>query len=101
MNPDRAKRAVHVAVAEVGMSHEAAIRVIMEAVRICIDAGMTRRATAAHLGVPARRITKTGHYIRNWAEVRSLFRGAMTNFDYAEHSDTMDEICARAWDAAE
>lgn len=100
MDPDTAKRAVHAAVSEVGISHEAAIRVIMEAVRICIDAGMTRRAAAGHLGVPARRITKTGHYVRNWAEVRSLFRGAMTNFDYAEHTDTIDKICARAWDTA-
>ena len=100
MDPDTAKRAVQSVVTEVGISHEAAIRVIMEAVHVCIDAGMTRRATASHLGVSARRITKTGHYVRNWPEVRSLFRGSMTNFDYAEHTSNMDEICCRAWNSA-
>jgi hypothetical protein len=96
--PEDAQRAVKRVLAEVNNENEAAYRVIFEAVKICIAAGMNRRETAGFLGVQARRIDRRGQYFRSLLATRNLFRGARNagGRAYADAAD-VEAIVRRAW----
>ncbi|UOD83493.1 hypothetical protein [Paenarthrobacter ureafaciens] len=86
--PQQAKTAVQKVLAEVPREHEAAYQVIHAAVRICMEVGMERKATAQFLGISRWRIDKQGRYFRSIRGTRDLFRGG---------SGRVDEIVQRAW----
>lgn len=74
--------------------HEAAYRVIFEAVNICIAAGLNRKDTAQLLDINPRRIDKHGHYFRTIKGTLNLFR-QVRNPRAAWHGT--DEIVQKAW----
>lgn len=86
--PQQAKTAVQKVLTEVPREHEAAYQVIYAAVRICMEVGMERKATAQFLGISRWRIDKQGRYFRSIRATRDLFRGG---------SGPVDEIVQRAW----
>lgn len=96
--PQQAQAAVKRVLAEVPREHEAAYRVIFEAVRVCIEAGMEKKAAATFLGISRWRIDKRGQYFRSLAATRQLFRSA---FDVTSGPRTqqgsIDAIVSRAW----
>ena len=96
--PQDAQQAVKRVLAEVNNENEAAYRVIFEAVKICIAAGMNRREAAKFLGVQARRIDRRGQYFRSLLATRTLFRGARNagGRAYADAAD-VEAIVRRAW----
>lgn len=96
--PEDAQQAVKRVLAEVNNENEAAYRVIFEAVKVCIAAGMNRRETARFLGVQARRIDRRGQYFRSLLATRNLFRGARNagGRAYADAAD-VEAIVRRAW----
>ena len=96
--PQDAQQAVKRILAEVDNENEAAYRVIFEAVKICIAAGMNRRETARFLGVQARRIDRRGQYFRSLLATRNLFRSARSagSSAYADAAD-VEAIVRRAW----
>lgn len=96
--PDHAQAAVNRVLSEVPREHEAAYRVIREAVQICLDAGMDRKVAAIFLGISRRRIDKRGQYFRSLWATRKLFRSAFDASSAAlEHQDSVDTIVRRAW----
>lgn len=97
-SPAAAARAVRAVIREVGDSHEATHLVTSQAIRICLDSGMTRRATAKFLDLPLRRISRSGAgYVRTLRETYALFRSARSSRDYAGHSQALTAIVTRAW----
>lgn len=96
--PEDAQQAVKRVLAEVNNENEAAYRVIFEAVKVCIAAGMDRREAARFLGVQARRIDRRGQYFRSLLATRNLFRGARNagGRAYADAAD-VEAIVRRAW----
>lgn len=96
--PEDAQQAVKRVLAEVNNENEAAYRVIFEAVKICIAAGMDRREAARFLGVQARRIDRRGQYFRSLLATRNLFRSARNagGRAYADAAD-VEAIVRRAW----
>lgn len=96
--PDQAQAAVRRVLSEVPREHEAAYRVIREAVHICLEAGMERHIAAIFLGIPRRRIDRRGQYFRSLWATRKLFRSA---FDVSNaawgREDSVDAIVRRAW----
>ena len=95
--PQDAQTAVKRVLAEVGKEDEAAYRVIFEAVKVCIAAGMERRQAARFLGVSPRRIDRHGQYFRTLMATRNLFRGAFSGRPTAVEADQVDAIVRRAW----
>lgn len=95
--PRDAQTAVKRVLAEVGREDEAAYRVIFEAVKVCIAAGMERRQAARFLGVSPRRIDRNGQYFRTLMATRNLFRGAFSGRPTAVEADQVDAIVRRAW----
>jgi hypothetical protein len=94
--PEEAQAAVKRVRAEVAREHEAAYRVIYEAVQVCLAAGMNRREAAAFLGVPWWRIDRHGRYFRSLKATRSLFQSAFQTVSPTEH-DATDAVVRRAW----
>ncbi|WP_427136713.1 hypothetical protein [Pseudarthrobacter sp. S9] len=96
--PQEAQLAVKRALSEVNKEHEAAYRVIFEAVKICIAAGMKRQEAAKFLDVQARRIDRRGQYFRSLLATRNLFRGAL-NSGAGSSADAADveAVVRRAW----
>lgn len=96
--PQEARTAIKNVLAEVPREHEAAYRVIYEAVRVCIESGMERKAAAAFLGISPRRIDKRGQYFRSLQATRLLFRSAFNiSRDAWAQEDVVDAIVRRAW----
>lgn len=87
MQPEVAKRAVERILTKANPENEAAYAVIFQAVKVCIDAGMSRRAAAKYLGVSPRRIDRHGQYFRTARSVRTLFREALTSTTYPVHEE--------------
>ncbi|AOT05824.1 hypothetical protein [Arthrobacter sp. U41] len=100
--PQEAQLAVKRVLAEVNKEHEAAYRVIFEAVKICIAAGMKRQEAANFLDVQARRIDRRGQYFRSLLATKDLFRSAFpTERGSAADAETVDDLVRRAWNRAE
>ena len=96
--PQQAQEAVKSVLSEVPREHEAAYRVIYEAVKVCLAAGMERRTAAAYLGVSRWRIDRQGRYFRSLRATRNLFRDAFNaNPSTDPASDTVESIVRRAW----
>ena len=96
--PQQAQEAVKSVLSEVPREHEAAYRVIYEAVKVCLAAGMERRAAAAYLGISRWRIDRQGRYFRSLRATRNLFRDALNaNPSTDPASDTVESIVRRAW----
>ncbi|MDO5867016.1 MULTISPECIES: hypothetical protein [Paenarthrobacter] len=95
--PQQAKTAVQKVLAEVPREHEAAYQVIYAAVRICVEAGMERKAAAGFLGISRWRIDKQGRYFRSLRATRELFRGAFSATSAQTAAGPVDEIVRRAW----
>ena len=96
--PHEAQDAVKRVLAEVPREHEAAYRVIYEAVRVCIEAGMERGQAATFLGVSRWRIDKRGQYFRSLKATRQLFRSAFNmNGGTEMDRNSVDAIVRRAW----
>lgn len=96
-SPQDAQIAVKRVLAEVGKEDEAAYRVIFEAVKVCIAAGMGRRQAATYLGVSPRRIDRHGQYFRTLMATRTMFRGAFSGRPTVVEADQVDAIVRRAW----
>lgn len=96
--PQEAQVAVKRVLTEVNKEHEAAYRVILEAVKICIATGMKRREAASFLGVQARRIDRRGQYFRSLLATRDLFRGAFNvHSGSSDDAAEVEAIVRRAW----
>lgn len=96
--PQQAQEAIKSVLAEVPREHEAAYRVIYQAVKVCLAAGMERRAAAAYLGVSRWRIDRQGRYVRSLKATRTLFRDALAaNPATDPASDAVESIVRRAW----
>lgn len=96
--PHEAQDAVHHVLAEVPREHEAAYRVIYEALRVCIEAGMERGQAARFLGISRWRIDKRGRYFRSLRATRALFRNAFNaNEGAGLQDDSVEAIVRRAW----
>lgn len=91
---DDAQEAVRRVLLATPREHEAAYRVIFEAVNICIAAGLDRKDTAQRLGIDPKRIDRHGHYFRTLRGTFNLFRQAR-NPRAAWHGT--DEIVQKAW----
>ena len=85
--PEAAKRAVGRILTKANPENEAAYVVIFRAVKICIDAGMSRRQSAKYLGVSPRRIDRHGQYFRTARSVRTLFGEALTSTSIPIHEE--------------
>jgi hypothetical protein len=98
LTPQQAQQAVSRVLSEAPREHEAAYRVIFQAVNICIAAGMGRRETARYLGIKARRIDRHGHYFRTLRATRDLLRGAFAARTFNNTTEAVtDSIIRRAW----
>lgn len=96
--PQQAQEAVKSVLAEVPREHEAAYRVIYQAVKVCLAAGMERRAAAAYLGVSRWRIDRQGRYFRSLRATRTLFRDAMAANPATDPAgESVEAIVRRAW----
>jgi hypothetical protein len=96
--PQEARTAVKNVLAEVPPEHEAAYRVIHEAVRVCIESGMERKVTAVFLGISRWRIDKRGQYFRSLRATRQLFRSAFNiSGDAWAQEDFVDAVVRQAW----
>ncbi|SDP65346.1 hypothetical protein SAMN04487914_12373 [Arthrobacter sp. ok909] len=96
--PKDAQLAVNCVLAEVNKEHEAAYRVIFEAVKICVASGMKRREAAKFLGVQARRIDRRGQYFRSLLATRNLFHGALNAGGGSSAAAVeVEAVVRRAW----
>ena len=97
--PEKAQKAVQSVLAEVPREHEAAYRVIYEAVKVCLASGMERRAAAGYLGIARWRIDRQGRYFRSLKATRNLLRSALSPARPGDpaNSDTVEAIVRRAW----
>ena len=97
--PEKAQKAVQSVLLEVPREHEAAYRVIFEAVKVCLLAGMDRRAAASYLGISPWRIDGQGRYFRSLKATRDLFRSAFSGGAGGSEasSEAVDAIVRRAW----
>jgi hypothetical protein len=96
--PQEAQVAVKRVLAEVHRENEAAYRVIFEAVKICIAAGMERRDAANFLDVKAGRIDRRGQYFRSILATRDLFRGGLNaGGGSSANAADVEAIVRRAW----
>ncbi len=96
--PQEARLAVTRVLSEVNKEHEAAYRVIFEAVKVCMASGMGKKEAAKFLGVQARRIDRRGQYFRSLRATNDLFRGVFTaGRGTPAGSDVVEAIVRRAW----
>lgn len=96
--PPEAKRAVERILTKANLENEAAYAVIFRAVKVCLAAGMSRRAAAKYLGVSPRRIDKHGQYFRTARSVRTLFKEALTSTTYPMHEENAKKTLIQwAW----
>lgn len=85
--PEAAKRAVERILSKANLENEATYAVIFRAVKVCLEAGMSRRATAKYLGISPRRIDRHGQYFRTARSVRTLFSEALTSTSIPVHEE--------------